>query len=71
MSKPPVIEPMPEILILADRVQQIARELMNITAALDALVPKPPKKRKREASPLIDPRTAETFAKRSSRHAAR
>ena len=49
------LQPLPQVAISADRLRQMARELMIQADALDALVERP-KRAKRKNVQLIDPR---------------
>ena len=49
------LQPLPQVAISADRLRQMARELMIQADALDALVDRP-KKANRKNVQLIDPR---------------
>ena len=54
-GKPKGLQPLPQVAICADRLRQMARELMIQADALDALVERP-KRAKRKNVQLIDPR---------------
>ena len=54
-GKPKGLQPLPQVAISADRLRQMARELMIQADALDALVERP-KRAKRKNVQLIDPR---------------